>query len=157
MLWSPCLFCNIIYKELNLLNWSSIVQGCCCDSRNIGFLIFSTGVIYPFDPLSWFIMGFRGDVFHPRRVIISVLGINKLYTISVCDIFEKKGQFAIPETGENWLGLVNSCVYYARHYSVEFKAHVERWNPLNKTVLSAFSFIWNREPINTLNDCKAQK
>ena len=26
---------------------------------------------------------------------------------------EKLGQFAMDETCENWLGLVNNCVYYA--------------------------------------------
>ena len=64
----------------------------------------------------------------------------------------KLGRFAMPETCENWLGLVNSCVYYARQtceifqvlrYAVDFKAPRELWNPLSKTVLSEYSFIWN--------------
>ena len=48
----------------------------------------------------------------------------------------------MPETCENWLGLVNSCVYYAHQtreiyqvlpYSMDFKAPVELWNPPVKT------------------------
>ena len=53
----------------------------------------------------------------------------------------------MPETCENWLGLVNSCVYYVRQsetheiyqvllYSVDFKAPQELWNQQSKTVLS---------------------
>ena len=54
------------------------------------------------------------------------------------------GQFTMPETCENWLGLVNICVYHAHHshefyqvlpYSVGFKAPGELWNPLSKTEL----------------------
>ena len=54
------------------------------------------------------------------------------------------GQFAMPETCENRLGLVNSCIYYAQQtcetyqvlpYSVDFKAPGELWNLLSKTVL----------------------
>ena len=50
----------------------------------------------------------------------------------------------MPETGENWLGLVNSCVYFSREiykvlpYSIDFKAPVELWNPLGKTVLNKY-------------------
>ena len=49
------------------------------------------------------------------------------------------------KTCQNWLGLVNNCIYYACHtyeiyqvlsYSVDFKAPGEIWNPLSKTVLS---------------------
>ena len=49
------------------------------------------------------------------------------------------------ETCENWLGLVNSCIYYAHQtheiyqalpYSADFKAPEELWNPLSETVLS---------------------
>ena len=56
----------------------------------------------------------------------------------------KLGQLAMPETCENWLGLVYSCVYYARYtrkiyqvlpYSVDFKPPGELWNPPYKTVL----------------------
>ena len=58
---------------------------------------------------------------------------------------EKLGQFAMPETGEIWLGIVNSCVYCARQtreiyqvlpYLVDLKAPGELWNPLSKTVYS---------------------
>ena len=69
----------------------------------------------------------------------------------------------MPETCENWLDLVNSCVYYACEiyqvppYSVDFKAPRELWNPMSKTVLGKWSFIWNTGSVNTLNDCKAQK
>ena len=47
---------------------------------------------------------------------------------------KKLGQFAMPETCENWLGLLNSCVWYAHHtceiyqvlaYSVDFEVPPE--------------------------------
>ena len=74
----------------------------------------------------------------------------------------------MPKTCENWLGLVNSCIYYAHQtheiyqvqpYSVDFKAPREHWNPLSKTVhvLSKCSFIWNKEPVNIWNNLKTQK
>ena len=62
----------------------------------------------------------------------------------------------MPEACENWLGLVTSCVYYARQtreifqalpYSVDFKAPKELWNQLSETVLSKCSFIWSKGPI----------
>ena len=34
----------------------------------------------------------------------------------------KLRQFAMPETCENWLVLVNSCVYYARHTRETYQA-----------------------------------
>ena len=49
------------------------------------------------------------------------------------------------ETCDNWIGLVNSCVYYAQQareiyqvvpYSVDLKASGELWNLMSKTVLS---------------------
>ena len=79
---------------------------------------------------------------------------------------EKISQFAMLETSENWFGLVNSCVCFARQarkihqvlsYSVDFKAPGELWNPLSKTVHGKFSFIWNRRPANILNGRKAQR
>ena len=60
----------------------------------------------------------------------------------------------MPETCENWLSLVNSCIYYAHqtgeiyqllHYSVDFKAPVELWNPLSETVFSKCSFITKKD------------
>ena len=72
----------------------------------------------------------------------------------------------MPNTCENCLSLVNSCIYYARQthgiyqvlpYSVDFKAPREFWNPLSKTVLSECSFIWNKGPANIWNDHKTQK
>ena len=63
-------------------------------------------------------------------------------------------------TCENWLGLVNSWVYYARQihdiyqvlpYLVDFKAL------LSKVVFSKCSFIWNKELVHIWNDRKAQK
>ena len=77
----------------------------------------------------------------------------------------KIGQFVMPQTCENLLGLVNSYVYYARQargiyqvlpYSVDFKAPGELWDPLSKTVLSKCSFIWDKGLLNILNDLKAQ-
>ena len=70
----------------------------------------------------------------------------------------------MPETCENWLGFVNSCIYYARQthkiyhvlpYSVDFKAPGELWNPLSKAVLSRCNFIWSKGPVNIWNDRKA--
>ena len=78
----------------------------------------------------------------------------------------KLGKFAMPETYENWLGLVNSCVHYACQtheiyqvltYSVDSKAPGELLNPLSKTVISLYCFIWNKGPVNIWIDCKAQK
>ena len=48
------------------------------------------------------------------------------------------------KTRENWLRLVNSCIYHAHQsceiykilpYSVDFKAPGELWNPMSKTAL----------------------
>ena len=72
----------------------------------------------------------------------------------------------MPERGEIWLGLVNIFIYYACHthkiyqvlsYSVDFKAPMELWNPLSKTVLSKRSSNWNKGTVNTRYDHKAQK
>ena len=57
-------------------------------------------------------------------------------------------------TCDNWLSLINSCIYDARQtceIDLDFKALC------NKTVLSKCSFMWNKRPVNILNDCKAQK
>ena len=73
----------------------------------------------------------------------------------------KLGQFAMPETCDNWLGLVKSYVYYAHQtyeiyqalpYSVDFKALGELWNTLSETVLSKYSFIRDKGPVNIWND-----
>ena len=48
-------------------------------------------------------------------------------------------------------------IYQVLPYSVDFKAPRELWNPLSKTVLSKYSFIWNKGPVNIWNDRKAQK
>ena len=65
----------------------------------------------------------------------------------------------MPESCENWLGLVNSCIYYALQtqeiyevlpYSVDFKAPVE-------TVPSKCSFIWNKGAVSVWNYLKVQK
>ena len=72
----------------------------------------------------------------------------------------------MPEAFENWLDLVNSCVYYVHQireiyqvlpYSVDFKAPVELWNPLSKTALSKCGFIWNKGHVNIWNGREAQK
>ena len=79
---------------------------------------------------------------------------------------KKLGQFAMPETCENWPSVINSSVYYAHQthesyqvlpYSVDFKAPGELWNPLSKTVFSKCSFIWNKGPVKIWNDHEAQK
>ena len=72
----------------------------------------------------------------------------------------------MPETCENWLGVVNNYIYYACQtskiyqvlpYSVDFKVHRELWNPLNKTVLSKCNFILNKGSLNIWSDPKARK
>ena len=78
---------------------------------------------------------------------------------------KKCGQFVMPKTCENWLGPVNSCVYYARQtcniyqvlsYSVVFKAPLQLWDPLSKTVLSKCRLIWNKGHVNIRNHSKDQ-
>ena len=64
---------------------------------------------------------------------------------------KKLGQFAMSKTCKNWLGLVNSCIYYACQtheiYHVlllsGFQSSLRIWNPLSKTGLSKCHFIWN--------------
>ena len=60
----------------------------------------------------------------------------------------------MPETCENWLGLVNSCVYYACQiyefyqvvpYSVKYKALGERWSPPRKSVLGKCSLFGTKD------------
>ena len=69
----------------------------------------------------------------------------------------------MPKTCESWLGLVNSCVYFARKireidqvppYSVYFKAPVELWNPLGKIVSRKCRFISNERSVKIWNDHK---
>ena len=87
-----------------------------------------------------------------------------MYIVSLHQITEKLSKsvplqywelrhFAMPETCNNGLGLVNSCVYYAHQtreinqalpHSVDFKASVELWNPLSKIALHKCSFIWEK-------------
>ena len=64
----------------------------------------------------------------------------------------------MPKICEKWLGLVNSCVYYARQTHEiylglpgSFEIHWGRqyWDKC--------SFIWNKGPVNIWNDHKAQK
>ena len=52
-------------------------------------------------------------------------------------VLKKSRKFAMPETSENWLGFVNSCIYSACHileinqtlpYLVDFKAPRQLWN-----------------------------
>ena len=72
----------------------------------------------------------------------------------------------MPKICENWLGLVNSCIYCAHQtrkiyqvlpYSVDFKTPRELWNPLSKTVVRKWSSIWYEGPVSIWNYCKAQK
>ena len=64
-------------------------------------------------------------------LVIKWRRINIFYRIHITLQFQKLGQFAMLETFENWLGLVNNCVYYAHQagetyqllpYSVGFEA-----------------------------------
>ena len=54
--------------------------------------------------------------------------------LTICILCLKLGQFAMPESCENWSNIVNSLIYYAGQareiyqllpYSVDFKAHRE--------------------------------
>ena len=71
----------------------------------------------------------------------------------------------MPETCENWLGVVKSCVHYAYQTleiyqalpnSVDFKAPEALWNSLSKTVLIKCCFIWSKGPVNVWNNRKTQ-
>ena len=61
----------------------------------------------------------------------------------------------MPETCENWLGRVNSCVYYARQ-TREIYQLLPYWmilklpGALKSTVFSKCSFIWNKGSVNIL-------
>ena len=66
-------------------------------------------------------------------------------------VLNKLEQFFMPETCENWLGPVNTCVYYARQirkiylvfpYSAYFKVLGKLWNSLNKTILDECIFFF---------------
>ena len=69
----------------------------------------------------------------------------------------------MPETCENWIGIVISCVCFARQTRdpgnalLDLKAPGKPWNPLSETVLSECSFIFNTVHVNIWNDHKAQK
>ena len=72
----------------------------------------------------------------------------------------------MPSTFENWLGFVNSCVYSAYQtyeiyqilpYSVDCKAPGELSILLSKTLLSKYTIIWNKGPVNFWNNRKGQK
>ena len=55
----------------------------------------------------------------------------------------------MPKTCEKWLGLLDSCIYYA------YQA-CEIYQALSKTVLSKCSFIRPKGFVNIWNDLKAQ-
>ena len=68
----------------------------------------------------------------------------------------------MPKTCENWLGLVNSYIFYVNQtceiyqvlpYSVDFKAPWELWNPLSRQYLINVVLFG----INIWNDCYAEK
>ena len=71
----------------------------------------------------------------PQCVKIKALSLGDNELINVMNAYIQQsdnfGQFAMPETYENWHSLVNSCIYNACHtreiyqvlsYSVDFKA-----------------------------------
>ena len=70
------------------------------------------------------------------------------------------------ETLKNWLGLQNSSINFAcriheidqvLHYLVDFIASMELWHPLCQTILSKYSFIWNKGLVNIVDDHEAEK
>ena len=66
----------------------------------------------------------------------------------------------MPETYENWLRIVNICVYkFTRHWLTQWisKRPEILENALGKAVLSKCSFRWNKRPVNIWNDRKAQR
>ena len=62
------------------------------------------------------------------------------------------------ETCENWIGLVNSCVYYAPQIREIYQVlpYSEDFNQLSKRVLSKRSFISKTGPVNICNERKAR-
>ena len=77
------------------------------------------------------------------KLVLLPRSANHIFVPSVMQTYLavlKLGQFAIPKTCENWLGLVNSYIYYACQtcemyqvlpYSLDFKAPRELLNPLS--------------------------
>ena len=73
----------------------------------------------------------------------------------------KLGQFAKPDTCDIWLGLVDSCIYYAHQTheiyqvlpcKVDFKAPSKLWNPLTKEVTGKFHGSGGHSKYNRLQD-----
>ena len=61
------------------------------------------------------------------------------YYVGILAVLQIRTIFALPGTCDNWLGLVNNCVYYARSapeihqpmpFSVDFKAPWDPWNQM---------------------------
>ena len=72
----------------------------------------------------------------------------------------------MPETYENLLGLINSCVYHAHQtreickvlpYLMDLKAPGDLWNPPSKQYLINVGDFLNKGPANISNYCKAQE
>ena len=72
----------------------------------------------------------------------------------------------MPETWENWLGLVNSCtncahqtceIYQVLPYSVDFKGPTGFKIHWVRQYLVNVILIWNQGPVNICNTHKAQK
>ena len=68
-------------------------------------------------------------------------------------------QFDTSEACENWLSLVNSCIYGARQIREIYQVlpYTVDFNPLSKTALRKCCFILIRVPVNIWNHRKAQK
>ena len=66
----------------------------------------------------------------------------------------------IPETCENWLGLVNPCVYFGRQTQRNLPRDVLlrefQWFRGALALISKCSFIWSKGLVNIWNDRKAQ-
>ena len=76
-----------------------------------------------------------------------------------------KDNLPMLDTFKIWLGLVNSCAYYARHtreiyqvlpYSVDSKTPEELWSPPRETVLSEYSFVQNKGNATIWNDASSK-
>ena len=64
----------------------------------------------------------------------------------------------MPETCENWLGLVDNCIYYACYiHEIYLVLPYFEIHRVRQYLVSKCSFIMNKRPVNIENDHKAEK
>ena len=79
--------------------------------------------------------------------------VRKQYFFSVYDFYFMKYQSLISVVDTS----TKFEIYQVLPSSVDFNAPGKLWNPLSKTVLSKRKFIWDKGPVNILNNLKFQK